>query len=137
MAVPPQNPESIPKPDRSEKSPPILVVDNVSIAFGEQQVLRDISFSVMRGETLTILGESGCGKTVLLKLLIGLLFPHKGRVVFDGQTLADLDDRSLTQLRMRFGFLFQGAALFDSLALVAIPKAEIPDAKSCDTRPSI
>ncbi len=70
-----------------------------------------------RGETLAVIGESGCGKTVLLKLIIGLLRPTAGRVVFDGKVLADLSDRELTAQRLRFGFLFQGAALFDSLSV--------------------
>src|SRR5205807_5314439 len=75
------------------------------------------NLSVARGETLVVIGESGCGKTVLLKLIINLLRPTRGRVTFDGQVLADLDDRTLTRQRLRFGFLFQGAALFDSLTV--------------------
>src|SRR5262249_26775585 len=64
-----------------------------------------------------VIGESGCGKTVLLKLLIGLLRPTAGRATFDGRVLADLGERELTRQRLRFGFLFQGAALFDSLSV--------------------
>jgi phospholipid/cholesterol/gamma-HCH transport system ATP-binding protein len=64
-----------------------------------------------------VIGESGCGKTVLLKLLIGLLRPTVGRVLFDGKVLVDLPERELTRQRLRFGFLFQGAALFDSLSV--------------------
>jgi phospholipid/cholesterol/gamma-HCH transport system ATP-binding protein len=79
--------------------------------------LRDISLEVERGTTLVVIGESGCGKTVLLKLLIGLLRPTSGRVLFDSRVLAELDDRELTRQRLRFGFLFQGAALFDSLTV--------------------
>lgn len=85
------------------------------MTFARQRVLHDISLAVPKGQTLVVIGESGCGKTVLLKLLIGLLRPTEGRVIFDGKVLADLGDRELTQLRLRFGFLFQGAALFDSL----------------------
>jgi phospholipid/cholesterol/gamma-HCH transport system ATP-binding protein len=96
---------------------PLLALEHVSQQFGGQQVLRDISFSVERGVTLVVIGESGCGKTVLLKLLIGLLRPTSGRVLFGGRVLADLDDRQLTRERLRFGFLFQGAALFDSLTV--------------------
>src|SRR5262249_23875475 len=62
-------------------------------------------------------GESGCGKTVLLKLIIGLLRPTVGRVTFDGRVLTDLREYELTQQRLRFGFLFQNAALFDSLTV--------------------
>jgi phospholipid/cholesterol/gamma-HCH transport system ATP-binding protein len=64
-----------------------------------------------------VIGESGCGKTVLLKLIIGLLRPTVGRVAFDGKVLVDLGEKELTEQRLRFGFLFQGAALFDSLTV--------------------
>jgi phospholipid/cholesterol/gamma-HCH transport system ATP-binding protein len=96
---------------------PLLSVDSVSMGFDSQQVLRDVSLAVPRGQTVVIIGESGCGKTVLLKLLIGLLRPTRGRVTFDGRELVNLSDRELTRQRLRFGFLFQGAALFDSLTV--------------------
>jgi phospholipid/cholesterol/gamma-HCH transport system ATP-binding protein len=86
--------------------------------FGPQQVLRDITLHVPRGQTLVVIGESGCGKTVLLKLLVGLLRPTAGRVTFDGKVLTELRDRELTRQRLRMGFLFQGAALFDSLTVL-------------------
>src|SRR5256714_659540 len=95
--------------------PPLIVLENVSMSFGGQRILEAIHLEVPRGQTLGVIGESGCGKTVLLKLLIGLLRPSQGRVTFDGRILADLSDRELTRQRLRFGFLFQGAALFDSL----------------------
>jgi len=85
--------------------------------FGAQRVLHEINLSVQRGETLAVIGESGCGKTVLLKLIIGLLRPTRGRVLFDGKILSQLGDRELTRQRLRFGFLFQGSALFDSLTV--------------------
>src|SRR5262245_24604025 len=93
----------------------LIELDKVSVTFGRQRVLRDISLSVPRGQTLTVIGESGCGKTVFLKLLIGLLRPTSGHVRFDSQDLARLGDGNLTRMRLRFGFLFQGAALFDSM----------------------
>jgi phospholipid/cholesterol/gamma-HCH transport system ATP-binding protein len=94
---------------------PLINLEKVGVQFGPQAVLRDIVMGVPAGQTLVVIGESGCGKTVLLKLLIGLLRPTSGRVTFDGRVLTDLGDRELTRERLRFGFLFQGAALFDSL----------------------
>jgi phospholipid/cholesterol/gamma-HCH transport system ATP-binding protein len=94
---------------------PLIALENVSMQFGDHQVLRGISLAVERGQTLVVIGESGCGKTVLLRLIIGLLRPTAGRVTFDGRVLVDLSERELTRQRLRFGFLFQGAALFDSL----------------------
>lgn len=95
----------------------LLQLDHVSVEFGSQRVLDGIDLSIQRGQTLVVIGESGCGKTVLLKLLIGLLRPTKGRVQFDGKNLAELSERQLTRQRLRFGFLFQGSALFDSLTI--------------------
>src|SRR5262245_43082445 len=94
---------------------PLIRYEKVAIRFGPQPVLQDVDLDVQQGQTLVVIGESGCGKTVLLKLLIGLLRPTAGRVVFDGRVLVDLTDYELTRQRLRFGFLFQGAALFDSL----------------------
>ena len=85
--------------------------------FGGHRVLQGINLAVPRGQTLAIIGESGCGKTVLLKLIIGLLQPTSGRVLFDGRVLADRSESELSRQRQRFGFLFQGAALFDSLTV--------------------
>jgi phospholipid/cholesterol/gamma-HCH transport system ATP-binding protein len=90
-------------------------------------VLQDISIDLDPGETLVVLGESGCGKTVLLKSMIGLIRPTSGDVQFEGRSLASLSERALAHLRTRYGFVFQGAALFDSLSIfdnVAFPLRE-------------
>ena len=100
-----------------EATAPLLTLEQVSIDFGPQHVLRDVSWHVKRGETVVVIGESGCGKTCVLKLLIGLLSPTRGRVWFDGCSWIDLAERDLVKQRLRFGFLFQGAALFDSLTV--------------------
>jgi phospholipid/cholesterol/gamma-HCH transport system ATP-binding protein len=96
---------------------PIIRLDRVSMQFGAQRVLNNLTLDVERGKTTVIIGESGCGKTVLLKLIVGLLRPTEGQVTFDGRVLAELPERELTRQRLRMGFLFQGAALFDSLSV--------------------
>jgi phospholipid/cholesterol/gamma-HCH transport system ATP-binding protein len=95
----------------------LIQLEHVAMQFGANFVLRDISLDIRRGETLVVIGESGCGKTVLLKLIVALLRPSTGRVLFDGRVLADLREAELTAQRQRIGFLFQGAALFDSLTV--------------------
>ncbi len=102
--------------DTSDQAP-LIDIQNLTIRFGAQTVLRNITLSVSRGETLAIIGESGCGKTVLMKTIIGLIRPTSGSITFDGQNLDDLNEKQMTQLRMRFGFVFQGAALFDSMTV--------------------
>jgi phospholipid/cholesterol/gamma-HCH transport system ATP-binding protein len=96
---------------------PLITFDQVSMQFGSHRVLNDITLKLRPNETTVVIGESGCGKTVTLKLIIGLLRPTSGRVAFDGKVMADLPERELTRQRLRFGFLFQGAALFDSLSV--------------------
>ena len=98
-------------------SDPLFEFRNVSVRFGEQAVLRDVSFRVMPFESVAILGESGCGKSVTLKLLVGLLRPTSGEVYFEGKPLAGFRERDLMAMRLRIGFLFQAAALFDSLTV--------------------
>jgi phospholipid/cholesterol/gamma-HCH transport system ATP-binding protein len=95
----------------------ILSAENVFVQFENHLVLRDISFSVQPGEMLAIIGESGCGKTVLLKTLIGLNTPISGKILFDGIEFNKLSYYELAQLRTRWGFVFQQAALFDSLTI--------------------
>ncbi len=101
----------------TEAETPLLALDQVSITFGQQHVLRDVSWEVKRGETVAVIGESGCGKTCVLKLLIGLLAPTLGRILFDGRSWTDMAEREMVKQRLRFGFLFQGAALFDSMTV--------------------
>jgi phospholipid/cholesterol/gamma-HCH transport system ATP-binding protein len=96
---------------------PIIRLDHLSMRFRQQEVLRDVNLTITRGQTVAVIGESGCGKTVLLKLMIGLLKPTGGSVWFEGRNLATLSQAELTRVRLKFGFLFQMAALFDSLTI--------------------
>lgn len=115
--LPNEEATSASRPSSGKKSRPVVELENVSMSFGTLPVLREIELRIAQGETVAIIGESGCGKTVLLKLMIGLLWPVSGRVWFDQQDLSELSDRDLTAVRTRFGFVFQGAALFDSLSV--------------------
>ncbi len=95
----------------------MISIDGLHVRFGRHEVLRDIALAIPKGQTVAVIGESGCGKTVLLKTIIGLIHPSAGRVEFDGKDLASLSDQELTRERVRFGFVFQQAALFDSMTV--------------------
>src|ERR1700688_4570909 len=101
----------------SAANPSLISLRAVSMTFEAQNVLENLALDIATGQTLVVIGESGCGKTVLLKLIVALLRPTRGQIFFDGQVLAELGDRELTKQRLRFGFLFQGAALFDSMSV--------------------
>ena len=100
-----------------ERDCPLIELRNVSKRFGSQQVLRDISIQVRPGETLVLIGESGCGKSVTMKLMIGLLQPTSGDVLWNGHSLKERSEKQLNRDRLRIGYLFQGSALFDSLTV--------------------
>ena len=94
---------------------PVIRLSGVSVRFGRQAVLRGIDLDIGRHQTVCVIGESGCGKTVLLKLIVGLLKPTEGEVFFEDTPLGRLHEKEMAKLRLRVGFLFQQAALFDSL----------------------
>lgn len=96
---------------------PVIELRQLSRSFGSHSVLRDISLAIHRGETLAIIGESGCGKSVLLKLIIGMLEPSRGDVSWFGKSLKQRREPEIHRDRLRFGYLFQSAALFDSLTV--------------------
>lgn len=107
----------------------IQVID-VHRSFGSQQVLRGINLRVHKGEILAIIGRSGSGKTVLLRLIIGLVRPNRGQILIEGTDITQLSGRRLDRVRERFGMLFQGGALFDSMTVfdnVAFPLREKTD----------
>jgi phospholipid/cholesterol/gamma-HCH transport system ATP-binding protein len=92
-------------------------IADVHKSFHGQKVLRGVTLNIRKGEAIAIIGQSGCGKSVLLKHLIRLLEPDKGDIVFDDHSLGDLTNKELTGVRQRFGMLFQSAALFDSMTV--------------------
>ena len=94
-----------------------VALDHVSKCFGQKQVLRDVTLSVEPRETLCILGRSGTGKSVTLKLIIALLKPENGRIWVDGEDITHFEGQKLSRVRRKMGFLFQNAALFDFLTL--------------------
>ena len=96
---------------------PIVSFRHVRKAFGPKVIYTDLSLDLHRGETVTIMGASGSGKSVMLKMLIGLLTPDSGELLFDGQDVTKMDDEKLGLVRRRVAYLFQGAALFDSLSV--------------------
>jgi phospholipid/cholesterol/gamma-HCH transport system ATP-binding protein len=107
-----------------EKREPIVAVDELRKAFGSHSVLSGIGLSVNRGETLAVLGRSGTGKSVLLRLIVGLETPDSGSVFLYGRDIAGLSLDQMGEVRKKIGFLFQHAALYDSLTVagnVAFP----------------
>src|SRR5271170_1654725 len=114
------------KQDTAEKdgSAPVVAVESLHKSFGSQNVLNGVSVAVGRGETLAVLGRSGTGKSVLLRLIIGLEAPDSGSVRIHGQDIAGLALDQMGDVRKKMGFLFQHSALYDSLTVeqnVAFP----------------
>jgi phospholipid/cholesterol/gamma-HCH transport system ATP-binding protein len=95
----------------------IIEVRDLRKSFGDLRVLDGVTFSVAPGQAVAIIGVSGGGKSILLKHLIGLITPDSGEVLIAGQSITGMDERQLLKVRRRFGMLFQGAALFDSLTV--------------------
>jgi phospholipid/cholesterol/gamma-HCH transport system ATP-binding protein len=107
---------SIPAPHRPLGEVFIRFV-GVKKSFGPKNIFADLNLDLRRGETLTVLGASGGGKSVLLKMLIGLLTADDGEILFDGRDVTKMNEQELTEVRRRIAYLFQGAALFDSLTV--------------------
>jgi len=105
----------------------MIEIMDLTKSFNDHPVLKGVTLTVNTGETMVVIGRSGCGKSVLWKHLIGILKPDSGSVMIDGVDIAKLSGRSLDQIRKKFGMLFQGAALFDSMTVeenVAFPLRE-------------
>src|SRR5439155_394918 len=95
----------------------MIEVRQLKKSFGPQRVLDGVDLRVQRGESVVIIGRSGGGKSILLKHLIGLISPEEGDVLIEGESIARMNERQLLKVRRKFGMLFQGAALFDSLTV--------------------
>jgi phospholipid/cholesterol/gamma-HCH transport system ATP-binding protein len=95
----------------------LIVLKNITKKFGDNVVLDNVSLTIDKGKTTVVIGPSGCGKTVLIKHLIVLLRPNSGEVYFKNQRIDDLSENELNKVRIHYGFLFQGGALFDSLSV--------------------
>jgi len=105
----------------------MIEVNNLHKAFGNNHVLRGVNLTIEEGETNVIIGKSGSGKSVLLKHIVGLLFPNEGYVKVGGEIIDPRDSKKLNNIRRKFGYLFQGAALFDSMTVgenIALPIIE-------------
>ena len=122
--------EPFPLPTRLQSSKPYLGFKRVSLAFGSNQILDDVSFGVFPGETVCILGRSGVGKSVCLRILMGFLKPDSGRVIAAGEDITDYSEEELQRIRKKVTLVFQNGALFDSLTIgenVAFPLRERGD----------
>lgn len=93
----------------------MIQIQNLKKSFGDNIVWEDVSFDIQDGETIAIIGRSGCGKSVLVKHLNALMYPDEGNVIIDGKNIYELEYVELRKMRQRFGVLFQGSALFDSI----------------------
>jgi phospholipid/cholesterol/gamma-HCH transport system ATP-binding protein len=105
----------------------VITVENLTMGFGDDIILRDVAFEVFKGEIFVIVGGSGCGKSTLLKNMIGLYRPSAGRVLVEGMDINTEDEKILYQIRHRIGVLFQSGALIGSMSLaenVALPLSE-------------
>lgn len=115
---------------QSDSADVVIAVEHVAKSFGSVQVLKDVSFTVARGETVVVIGGSGCGKSTLLRVVAGVYRPDRGRVVLFGQDLGQLSPEALDGVRKRFGLVFQDGALYKSMTVgenIALPVREHMD----------
>ena len=95
----------------------MIEIKDLKKSFGDKKVLDGVNLKIPKGITLVIIGRSGCGKSVLLKHIIGLLKPDDGEIYIEGKNIVTMDEKGIYKIRKKFGFLFQGAALFDSMSV--------------------
>lgn len=124
----------------NSKGQPIIEMIDVAKSFGSQQVLRGIDLTVTEGTTMVIVGASGEGKSVILKHMLGLIRPDRGKILVLGQDMAKIRGHALNEVRRHFGVLFQNSALFDSLTVfdnVALPLRERTKASEAEIRANV
>ena len=122
----PITPDELPALVNERTAENVIALDHVFLAF-EEPVLEDVSFTALEGETVVVAGESGTGKSTILKLLLRLLVPDKGKVFIDGEEITELNFSDALKVRQKMGMVFQGAALFDSMTVfenIAYPLRE-------------
>ena len=95
----------------------MIEIKNLKKRFGNNEVLRGVDLKIEEGKTTVIIGASGCGKSVLLKHIVGLLRPDEGNILIDGEDITKMSEKQVYAIRKKFGFLFQSAALFDSMTV--------------------
>ncbi len=103
--------------DETQNSKEAIVAEDIHKSFGENVVLDGINLAVHEAETIVVIGRSGCGKSVFLKHIIGLMKPDSGTIVVEGRDITEMKRQELNDIRRKFGMVFQGAALFDSLTV--------------------
>jgi len=95
----------------------MIEIRNLKKSFGKHKVLDGVNLNIHEGKTMVIIGQSGCGKSVLLKHIIGIINPNEGEILISGENITKLDSKNMAKLRLKFGMVFQGSALFDSLTV--------------------
>ena len=113
-----------------DKREPVIIVEGLTVKYGDNMVLDNVSFEVYKGEIFVIAGGSGCGKSTLLKHIIGLETPYSGKIIINGIDTTNIEEEKIEKLRRGIGMLFQGSALFGSMTIgenVAIPLTEFTD----------
>ncbi len=123
--------------ESSKESEEIFKIENLTMAYGDYVVMRDLNFSIKKGEIFFIMGGSGCGKSTLLRHMIGLKKPAKGTIHFRGENFSDADEDKKTEMLRQFGVLYQGGALWSSMTLaenVALPLREFREISDRDAR---
>ncbi|MDQ3048694.1 MAG: ATP-binding cassette domain-containing protein [Bacteroidota bacterium] len=105
------------KTDNSAEQELVVQIANMKKSFGENHVLKDVTINVKKGENVVVLGKSGTGKSVLIKCLVGLIYPDGGKMEVLGKNIPDLNDKGMNEIRTKIGFLFQSGALYDSMTV--------------------